>query len=126
MNTTLRNILTGAALLMLPGVTIAQRYLAEVFPNVTVTTNVQYGENISVFPPPTPASIPLMCDVYEPAGDGLDDRGAQRRRPTTIGRAGHPGRQVLCRTGVRLAATWRGDEGAKACRTSEGRLWLLL
>jgi hypothetical protein len=46
----------------------AQRFLTEVFPSVQVTTNVKYGENISVFPPPTPAMIDLICDVYEPAG----------------------------------------------------------
>lgn len=46
----------------------AQRFLTEVFPSVQVTTNVKYGENISVFPPPTPAMIDLVCDVYEPAG----------------------------------------------------------
>ncbi len=52
----------------------AQRYLSEVFSSVTVTTNVQYGENYSFFPPPGPTLIPLMMDVYEPAGDLLNDR----------------------------------------------------
>jgi len=47
---------------------IAQRYLTEVFPSYQVTTNIKYGENVSVFPGPTPAMIDLMCDVYEPAG----------------------------------------------------------
>jgi len=72
-----RNLLklsAGIAIVLLPGVTMAQRYLSEVFGSVTVTTNVQYGENISVFPPPTPANIPLLMDVYEPTGDLLQDR----------------------------------------------------
>src|SRR5688572_31325992 len=69
MKSTLRIYMTGLVLMLIPGVTLAQRYLSEVFSNVTITTNVQYGENISIFPPPTPANIPLMLDVYEPAND---------------------------------------------------------
>ena len=52
----------------------AQRYLSEIFTNVTVTTNVQYGENFSFFPPPGPTLMPLVMDVYEPAGDVATDR----------------------------------------------------
>ncbi|RYZ48715.1 MAG: T9SS type A sorting domain-containing protein [Sphingobacteriales bacterium] len=54
--------------LTITGAASAQRFLTEVFPNVTVTPNVTYGQNISVFPPPTPAMIDLKMDVYEPAG----------------------------------------------------------
>ena len=61
-------------MMILPGTLMAQRYLSEVFPNVIVTSNVQYAENISIFPPPTPASIPLLMDIYEPDGDVLQDR----------------------------------------------------
>ncbi len=64
----------AVALTMVPGLTVAQRYLSEVFSSVTVTTNVQYGENVSVFPGPTPTLIPLITDVYEPAGDVLAER----------------------------------------------------
>jgi len=53
---------------------VAQRYLTEIFTNVNVTTNVTYGTNISIFPPPTPASIPLIMDIYEPAGDAFTQR----------------------------------------------------
>ena len=74
MKRTLLNLSAGIALALLPGVTMAQRYLSEVFNSVTVTTNVQYGENISIFPPPTPANIPLLMDVYEPDGDVLAQR----------------------------------------------------
>ncbi len=47
----------------------AQRFLTEVFPSVSVTTNVTYASNYSVFPPaPQPTLIDLKLDVYEPAG----------------------------------------------------------
>jgi acetyl esterase/lipase len=74
MKTTLLKLSAGVVLLLLPGLAVSQRYLSEIFSNVTVTTNVQYGENISVFPPPTPALIPLVADVYEPTGDLLTQR----------------------------------------------------
>jgi type IX secretion system substrate protein/BD-FAE protein len=61
-------------LFSLPVMVSAQRYLTEMFPTVNITTNITYGTNISVFPPPTPASIPLVMDVYEPAGDVLPQR----------------------------------------------------
>lgn len=45
-----------------------QRYLTEVYSNVTVTSNVIYGNNISVLSgTPTPADITM--DVYEATGD---------------------------------------------------------
>lgn len=74
MKKSLRIVCVALAMTVVPGMTIAQRYLTEVFPNVTVTTNVQYGTNISIFPPPTPASIPLIMDIYEPAGDVATNR----------------------------------------------------
>ncbi|MFN5324992.1 MAG: T9SS type A sorting domain-containing protein [Bacteroidota bacterium] len=70
----LLSLICAVSLAVLPGTISAQRYLTEVFPNVTVTTNVQYGSNISIFPPPTPASIPLIMDIYEPAGDVATNR----------------------------------------------------
>jgi len=74
MKRTLLKLSAGIAVLLLPGVSMAQRYLTEVFSNVTITTNVQYGENISIFPPPTPTNIPLMLDLYEPTGDLVTQR----------------------------------------------------
>ncbi|MEE2699832.1 MAG: T9SS type A sorting domain-containing protein [Bacteroidota bacterium] len=56
------------------------RYLDNVFSNVTVTTDIQYAENISVLPTVLsggvnpPALTPIMCDIYEPTGDSLNDR----------------------------------------------------
>ena len=53
------------------------RYIDEVFSDVTVHSDVNYGTNVSVLPlllgaPPSPT--PLLCDIYEPSGDSLTDR----------------------------------------------------
>lgn len=64
----LNQFLVVLFLVLVAGNAVAQRFLTEVFPSVQVTTNIKYGENISVFPPPTPAMIDLVCDVYEPSG----------------------------------------------------------
>ena len=48
------------------------RYLNEVFSDVEITSNVVYGENVTVLPllqGAAPAAQPLVCDIYEPAGD---------------------------------------------------------
>ena len=56
------------------------RYLDDIFTNVTVTTDVQYAENISILPAVLsgganpPALTPIMCDIYEPTGDNLANR----------------------------------------------------
>jgi len=56
------------------------RYLNDVFTNVTVTSDVQYAENISILPAilsggvNPPALTPILCDIYEPTGDNLTDR----------------------------------------------------
>ena len=49
------------------------RYLTEIFSSVTVSSNVTYGNNISVLTG-TPMSIPLLMDVYQPSGDVLTAR----------------------------------------------------
>jgi hypothetical protein len=51
----------------------AQRYETEIFSNVDVTSNVMYGENISVLGG-TPFLDSLYMDVYEPAGDTASER----------------------------------------------------
>ena len=53
------------------------RYLDEVFSDVTVTSDIQYGTNITVITtlqglPPSPQ--PLVLDLYEPTGDSETDR----------------------------------------------------
>src|SRR6478609_3998398 len=49
------------------------RYLTEVFTAVTVSSNITYGNNISVITG-TPATSTLVMDVYQPAGDALAAR----------------------------------------------------
>jgi len=51
----------------------SQRYLTEIFTSVTVTSNVTYGNNISVITG-SPATSALKMDVYEPTGDVLTAR----------------------------------------------------
>jgi hypothetical protein len=51
----------------------AQRYVSEVFTDVTVTQDVQYANNISVLTG-APASEILVMDVYEPTGDTETER----------------------------------------------------
>ena len=64
--------------LFLPFLSFSQtRYLDDIFTSVTVTSDVQYAENISILPMLTggqPALMPILCDVYEPTGDTLTDR----------------------------------------------------
>ncbi len=46
----------------------AQRYLNEVFTDVTKTPNITYAQNISVLTG-TPTQVDLRLDLYEPTGD---------------------------------------------------------
>ena len=48
------------------------RYLDDVFPSVTVNSNITYATNISILPmiqslPPSPA--PKQIDIYQPTGN---------------------------------------------------------
>lgn len=52
----------------------AQRYLSEVFTDVTVTSNVVYGNNITIFPTGVPTAQDLKMDIYQPVGDPLAAR----------------------------------------------------
>jgi Secretion system C-terminal sorting domain len=51
----------------------AQRFLTEVFTNVTTTSNVVYGLNISVLTG-VPAADTLKMDIYEPSTDTMSER----------------------------------------------------
>jgi acetyl esterase/lipase len=51
----------------------AQRYVSEVFTNVTKTANITYANNISILTG-TPTATDLKMDVYEPTGDTLVKR----------------------------------------------------
>ena len=49
-----------------------ERYLDEIFDNVTVTEDVEYAVNISVIPALQglpPMAMPQLMDVYQPEGD---------------------------------------------------------
>jgi len=53
------------------------RYINEVFSDVEVSTNVVYGQNVTILPllqSQPPATQPLVCDIYEPVGDTETDR----------------------------------------------------
>ena len=52
----------------------AQRYSTDIFPTVTVTTSVTYGQNVTV----GGVTKTLLADVYQPAGD------VSTRRPLVI------------------------------------------
>lgn len=54
-----------------------ERYLDDVFADVTVTDSVVYGLNWSIFPAFVgldTMQVPLFMDVYEPTGDTLSER----------------------------------------------------
>ena len=53
------------------------RYLDEIFDEVQVTSDVQYGTNITILPALQglpPAAEALMLDIYEPVGDTETER----------------------------------------------------
>ena len=55
------------------------RYFTEVFDEVTVTSNIQYGTNISIVDiilglSDTPGPEDLFMDIYEPEGDAVAER----------------------------------------------------
>ena len=55
----------------------AQRYLTEQFNTVTVQSDVEYGNNVSVISllaGQPPASQPLLMDIYTPDGDNETNR----------------------------------------------------
>ncbi len=64
--------------LFLPFLSFSQtRYLDDIFTSVTVTSDVQYAENISILPMLTggqPALMPILCDIYQPTGDNVTNR----------------------------------------------------
>ena len=57
--------------------TAQTRYLDNIFDSVTVSTDVTYGENLSILPMlagGAPAIAPLLCDIYEPKNDSITNR----------------------------------------------------
>ncbi|MCB0689292.1 MAG: hypothetical protein KDC53_22295, partial [Saprospiraceae bacterium] len=54
-----------------------ERYLGPFFDDVEVTSNVPYGQNFSIitaFVTGTSMKLPLLMDVYQPAGDTAEAR----------------------------------------------------
>ena len=77
MKTTLQSVFIIALLSLGLSVSAQDRYLDDVFPTATVTSDVIYAINISVIPaliglPPGPDT--LKCDIYEPDGDTETNR----------------------------------------------------
>ena len=75
----LRAVLLGCISLCFCMSMAQERYLDEVFTEVTVTENVKYGENYSILPiilgtSDEPQVVDLFMDVYEPANDTLSNR----------------------------------------------------
>ena len=57
--------------------TAQTRYIDNVFDSVTVTSDVVYGQNVTILPmlqQQPPAVAPLLFDIYEPKNDSLTDR----------------------------------------------------
>lgn len=61
-------ILTAIATSLMTGNVMAQRYVSNVFADVTVTKDIIYGQNYSVLTG-APVLTDLRMDVYEPTGD---------------------------------------------------------
>ena len=77
MKKVLQNFIAFALILSAISADAQMRYLDDTFTNVTVTSDVQYAENISIFPMLLgggPTLSPLLCDIYEPTGDPLTER----------------------------------------------------
>ena len=81
MKKVLRNIIAFTLIISAISVNAQQmRYLDDIFTSVTVTSDVQFAENISILPAilsggvNPPALTSILCDIYEPSGDNLTDR----------------------------------------------------
>ncbi len=61
-------ILTAIAATVISSNAVAQRYVSNVFSNVTVTKDITYGQNFSVLTG-APVLSDLKLDLYEPTGD---------------------------------------------------------
>ena len=87
--------------------TAQTRYIDNVFDSVTVTSDVVYGQNVTILPmlqQQPPAVAPLLCDIYEPKNDTLTDR------PVII----------LMHTGSFLPAVLNGQATGSKCKQAEG------
>lgn len=77
MKTTLQSIFIITLLSLGLSASAQTRYLDDVFSAVTVTSDVTYATNISIFPMlagGVPEPSELKCDIYEPTGDNITNR----------------------------------------------------
>ena len=80
MKKVLRNFIAFALVISSISADAQIRFLDDVFTNVTVTSDVQYAENITVLPTVLsggvnpPALTPIMCDIYQPTSDSETNR----------------------------------------------------
>ena len=51
-----------------------ERYYTEIFPNINVSSNIEYGENITEDILGFEYTQTLYLDVYEPEGDNVNER----------------------------------------------------
>src|ERR1051325_6455977 len=63
-------IISASAFAQNPIDTSGGRYWANIFPNVTVTSDILYGSNVDV----SGNTQPLKLDLYEPTGDTVENR----------------------------------------------------
>ncbi len=68
-----KNLLAFCIVLISVSAFSQSRYLDEVFTNVSITQNVEYGKNFS-FITGHPDTANLVMDVYEPQGDWITER----------------------------------------------------
>jgi len=77
MKKNIQNILVIALIFIGINTNAQTRYLDNMFDSVVVTSDIQYGTNISVLPMLqglAPMAMPILCDIYEPANDSMTDR----------------------------------------------------
>ena len=51
-----------------------ERYMSDIFPDIQITSNIEYGENITEDILGTEYTQTLYLDVYEPEGDNVNER----------------------------------------------------
>ncbi|MAR40355.1 MAG: hypothetical protein CMD22_06865 [Flavobacteriales bacterium] len=77
MKKNLQNLLAVSILLLGLTANSQDRYLDEVFTDIELTDSVVFAQNVSIEPlliGLSPALMPILCDIYQPAGDTLTNR----------------------------------------------------
>ena len=77
MKKNLQNLLAVSILLLGLTANSQNRYLDEVFTDIELTDSIVFAQNVSIEPlliGLSPALMPILCDIYQPAGDTLTNR----------------------------------------------------